>query len=242
MVIKNCLICGKEFKTYECYIKNGNGKFCSKKCSATYGAVALNKKRWGEHKKQILDRICSVCGKTFTVHKSDLNHRPCLFCSMECRHKSKNYAKGEKHYKWKGGKQDRKCIVCGKSFKVKIEQIERTGAKFCSQKCRGIHNIKKQRNFLTDIEQIMFEALFNANISFKYQENIKGIALVDFLINNNLVVQCDGTYWHNLPKQIEKDKKQNNALIKAGYKLIRFSEKEIKTNIDNCIELIKVGT
>lgn len=29
---KNCLICQKEFKTFPCKIKAGNGKYCSRKC------------------------------------------------------------------------------------------------------------------------------------------------------------------------------------------------------------------
>jgi len=38
-MIKNCLICGKEFKTYKSKIKLGRGKYCSKKCSL----IATNK-------------------------------------------------------------------------------------------------------------------------------------------------------------------------------------------------------
>jgi 5-methylcytosine-specific restriction endonuclease McrA len=33
-MIKNCIICGKEFKTFPCFVKKGQGKFCSLKCSA----------------------------------------------------------------------------------------------------------------------------------------------------------------------------------------------------------------
>src|SRR5690348_14563982 len=29
MVTRNCLKCGKEFKTQNCYIKRGGGKYCS---------------------------------------------------------------------------------------------------------------------------------------------------------------------------------------------------------------------
>ena len=31
-MIKNCLVCNKEFKTKPSYIKKGQGKFCSQKC------------------------------------------------------------------------------------------------------------------------------------------------------------------------------------------------------------------
>lgn len=32
-MIKNCLYCGKEFKTQECFVKRGGGKFCSRPCT-----------------------------------------------------------------------------------------------------------------------------------------------------------------------------------------------------------------
>jgi len=31
-MIKHCLNCGKEFKTRLCFVKKGNGKYCSKYC------------------------------------------------------------------------------------------------------------------------------------------------------------------------------------------------------------------
>lgn len=31
-MLKNCEVCGKEFKTYPCHVKRGHGKVCSLKC------------------------------------------------------------------------------------------------------------------------------------------------------------------------------------------------------------------
>lgn len=31
---RKCLVCGSDFVTWECKVKNGNGKFCSRNCSA----------------------------------------------------------------------------------------------------------------------------------------------------------------------------------------------------------------
>lgn len=33
-IIKTCPVCGKEFKTYSCYVKQGKGVYCSKSCKS----------------------------------------------------------------------------------------------------------------------------------------------------------------------------------------------------------------
>lgn len=40
-MIRNCLVCGKEFKTYPCKVKVGKGKYCSKGCS--YSVTLIKK-------------------------------------------------------------------------------------------------------------------------------------------------------------------------------------------------------
>ena len=45
---------------------------------------------------------------------------------------------GENNPNWKGGKVERKCIVCGKTFYVKQKVVRKGGGLFCSYKCAGI--------------------------------------------------------------------------------------------------------
>lgn len=49
-IFKNCFICGKEFKTYKCWIKRGGGrgKYCSRKCS---DISKRGKPSWNKGKK-----------------------------------------------------------------------------------------------------------------------------------------------------------------------------------------------
>jgi len=46
MIVRNCLVCDKEFGTYPSKVKIGRGKYCSKKCclSVTNGALEENGK------------------------------------------------------------------------------------------------------------------------------------------------------------------------------------------------------
>lgn len=197
--------------------------------------------QWEEHTKLMTKRVCVVCGKEFEVHTCDLKHRPCLCCSIECggKHRSKTHV-SEKHHKWTGGKVERTCKVCGKKFYVKKSQIEWSGAKYCSQNCSSIYNVRHQQNkYDTDIEIIMKESLIKENINFEPQAMIKGITTSDFLLDNKIIVECDGDYWHTLPKQKIRDKKVNKSLKDAGYIVLRFWGSDIKEDISNCITIIK---
>jgi hypothetical protein len=51
MIKKNCENCGKEFKTWNCVIKNGRGRFCSKHCMAT----GKNNGRWNGGRRKRKD-------------------------------------------------------------------------------------------------------------------------------------------------------------------------------------------
>ncbi len=44
----------------------------------------------------------------------------------------------------------------------------------------------------------------------------------------NLVVECDGDYWHNLPKQKHTDIRRDYWLRSQGYRVVRIWESEIK--------------
>jgi len=97
----------------------------------------------------------------------------------------------------------------------------------------------------TDIENIIRGELESEGIKFIPQYPIPAIALVDFYIpDSNIVIQCDGNFWHhsNWAKDKGKDvtdKKQNLYLRGNGYRVIRFSETEIKQSPKECIKKIK---
>jgi very-short-patch-repair endonuclease len=76
-------------------------------------------------------------------------------------------------------------------------------------------------------------------IAFKEQELMFNKFVVDFLLTDvPIVIQCDGTYWHNLPNTVRRDKAQNGYLLKCGYSVLRFNDKQIVKHIDECLNLI----
>lgn len=87
-MIKVCPICGNEFSTTEERIKEGRGKYCSKKCQIK----AITKKVYVS---------CSECGKTFAISPSHAKHKKYI-CKECCLKRSQ--------------KHDKNCPICGKFF------------------------------------------------------------------------------------------------------------------------------
>lgn len=202
----------------------------------------LNTYRWAGHKKTVL--CCPVCGKEFETFPSAVK-RGAKFCSMVCRNTvRKGATAGEKHYAWNGGKIERICEVCGDKFSVKREQIRRTGAKFCSLNCRSIFNVRHNHGKnSTDIENKIEVLLQKIGVSYEKQVALHGIALVDFLLPNQKIIQCDGDYWHSLPLTKERDCRQDAQLKMRGYEILRLLGSEIKHNIDDCErEILRILT
>lgn len=62
----------------------------------------------------------------------------------------------------------------------------------------------------------------------KYMD-IKHSYQCDFLIPSiNLVLEADGTYWHNYPYGLEKDHVRTTELVEKGFNVLRLWEHEIR--------------
>jgi len=57
----------------------------------------------------------------------------------------------------------------------------------------------------------------------------------------NLVIECDGDYWHKYPTGTEIDHIRTKELIEKGFKVLRLWENEIKPmTINKFMEVIKL--
>jgi hypothetical protein len=86
-LIKNCLVCGKEFTTWTCRVKTGRGNYCSSTCQ-----------------KSTIERVvtpCKGCGKNIITLKSMVGYSK-TFCSRDCFTKHNN--------------KTRLCLYCRKDF------------------------------------------------------------------------------------------------------------------------------
>ncbi len=69
-------------------------------------------------------------------------------------------------------------------------------------------------------------------IEYKYMENWEKNDKEDMFI-----IEMDSYLWHgSTPEQFAKEKKRERNLISAGYKIIRFSGREVYRNPEKCVD------
>ncbi len=91
----------------------------------------------------------------------------------------------------------------------------------------------------TSIEIKIQTLLSDKGIKFEKHKSILGKYQVDIFIKPNLIIECDGDYWHNRPGVKEKDKRRDEEFNKNNYKILRLLESDIKNNLDYCWKCVK---
>lgn len=61
----------------------------------------------------------------------------------------------------------------------------------------------------------------------------------DFKIYNNILVELDGEYWHNTPKQRKVDHRNESIAQSKSYVIIRFTDRQIKQTKGRCFNGLK---
>ena len=101
---------------------------------------------------------------------------------------------------------------------------------------------KEMKKFATEAESILWEYLRAKQLgkTFKRQ-HIIGDYIADFVcLESGLIIELDGGY-HQLPEQQICDEQRTEWLEKHGFRVIRFKNEELLTNIDHCLEIIKAS-
>ena len=110
----------------------------------------------------------------------------------------------------------------------------------------------------TSIESILRKELWARG--FRYRKNYKKlIGKPDIVMTKyKLVIFCDSEFWHGknyhestdrigtnsdywkkkIKRNIERDKEVNEKLIADGWTVLRFWEKEIRKELDKCVEQV----
>ena len=98
----------------------------------------------------------------------------------------------------------------------------------------------KQRAFPTEAESLLWKFLRASQLGVRYRhQHIIGEYIADFAcISNKMIIEIDGLY-HSLPEQKISDQERTEWLESKGWKVIRFTNEEIFSNLDKVIERIK---
>ncbi len=118
--------------------------------------------------------------------------------------------------------------------------------------------MKKVRSENTKAEILFRKKLWNLGI--RYRKNFKKIiGTPDIAITKNkIAIFIDGEFWHGkdwsnqrkklksnksfwiakIERNIQRDNEYNKTLKEQGWTVIRFWEKEINKNVNECIEIV----
>ena len=235
MNIIECQRCGKQFKPLR-----SSSKYCSVHCA--------NKKQSKEHiAKRVAKQIGRPCSeaKKKKISKALMGHKR----SLESRKKQSISARGltktEEH------KQKISEALKGKKRPYAIDNFEKFYATITKEERRALYskyslafwaklNKEERRKHMSkasaasclanpsSIEFSIRKILDILKIKYEVNQQV-GSYFPDIIIPcANLIIECDGDYWHNKPGAQEKDKERDKYLREQGYEVVRIWEHEIK--------------
>jgi very-short-patch-repair endonuclease len=82
----------------------------------------------------------------------------------------------------------------------------------------------------TTIELMVERVLTELNIVFIAQLPVSRAVLDFYIPSLHLNIECDGDYWHSLPKAKTRDHRRDWWLKRLGYTVVRITETDIRAN------------
>lgn len=243
-----CEHCGKKYKRKRKNIsKKHKLKFCSRQCAANY------------KKKRVVVK-CAWCGKPVEKNECHLDRSDKHFCSDECHGKWRSmHCVGENNHNY--SRIAVTCYQCGEVIKRKRSHVKRYEKQFCSKNCFNDYmgsdefREKMRKNVIetlstyprrTYIEKITADELDRLGVWFTEQEVINDRFCVDFLLEDKLIIEVMGDYFHANPeiygdkqglkplndmqkRNIPNDHRKRRYLEKCGYSILDLWENEINS-------------
>jgi len=236
-----CIACGK---SHTARMPEGR-KYCSSECR-------YNGPRPSRRTGMTVN--CGNCGVEVYKNAAQLEKTSNNFCSIGCANKfqSKNKLKFV-------------CKTCNVDFYWSKSRIQEHNPTYCTVECRNndpewirnacvVGNLaqmsKKGPNKLELLGRTIIK---ECDIDFMEQVVIADKFVVDvFIPYHNIIIQWDGDYWHGHPsklkngvpdtrqkKRMNLDKSQDAYMKKCGYRVLRFWEHEVISDVSKNTNNIK---
>lgn len=175
--------------------------------------------------KAMVPKECAYCGNTFYVKPGRAKRRK--YCSRKCNAKAASTLSRKII-----PRPTLTCEWCGKTY-VPKEVYEAKSRRFCCHKCALAWNAVNLHSG-TSIERTVCDWLLQLGIQYETQASVSKF-FVDILIaDHNLVIECDGDYWHSIPGIPERDRMRDIIIRRMGYKVLRLKGSEIKNRPEIC--------
>lgn len=216
-------------------IKKGKLEFyCSKKCADESHSERMQ----GETNPNFNGKWNAPCPSTWSDEKRKLASKRTSETMLRLE-----TSKGSNNGRWAGGEQEHDCIICGTVSKfspyVHRKILSGEQSPTCSIQCAAALGRRNVPNKSTSIEIKMAEELTRRGIKYADQYNLGDKFRLDFFLPEfNIVIECDGDYWHNLPEVVIRDKRKNSYIKACDFSLYRFWEHEINTDVEACVDIV----
>src|SRR5690625_1989088 len=238
-VVVDCDECGNPTKKDVQYYKgrmklNKDSFYCSEECVDKAHSVRMS----GKGNPNYGGEWYAPCTSTWSEEKrKQATHK-----MIETVIKDGTF-RGSNNGRWAGGMRNHNCVLCGKDTEVPPyvhRQILKGKRKpCCSNECASALGRRNVKYKATSIEIAMAEELSKRGIKYVEQYRIGNRYVSDFyLSDHNIIIECDGDYWHTLPEVITRDKRKNADIKARGYSLYRFWESEINESVEACVDII----
>lgn len=213
-------------------------KYCSRSCASKGKPI-----------------ICLVCQKEF-----DPSNRKTKTCSKLCAKKNRSI-QIKKWHESMGEEEKQKHFRNIITKTARTRKINNTPSWnsgktniYSQETINKIRNatLKQMENHTfkkTKIERIMEKFLTQKNIDFQYSFILENRQFDFLLKKQNIIIECDGDYWHSNPyfypnptewqkERIKIDILKNNIAINNGYLILRFWEFDIINNFEDVKSII----
>ncbi len=100
-------------------------------------------------------------------------------------------------------------------------------------------NAIENRKKMTIAEQALWEQLRSNKLGVHFRrQHVIGMYIADFVsLKNHLIIEVDGEY-HSTPEQLLLDAERTRYLQGKGFRIIRFNNQEIQTDIESVMSKI----
>jgi len=99
--------------------------------------------------------------------------------------------------------------------------------------------INQYSTTFTYIETVVKDILERLEIPYLHNFKINRYFPDFYLPEHNIIIECDGEHWHSKPEAKVKDQIKTEWYQNAGYKVLRFTGKEINNKTQEVIRKIK---
>lgn len=258
-IITNCDNCGKEIIQKRSQYNRAKHHYCNNQCQKEY-----------QHKERFEKRECIICNKEFEVSKTSKQ----LLCSSECQKEWQKLQIGLLNPRYT--RLPVRCENCGKEYYVKKYKTENGQHLLCSKQCRvqwyseqwsqqeewkyqsRMRAVQILENRYIDTntkpQRITNSILDELDVDYKNEMNFGFYSADNYLLNENLIIEVMGDYWHSNPiiyeernllndvqsKRITQDKAKH-TYIKRFYdiEILYLWEKDLYDRPDLCKRLIE---